>query len=66
MDYQATTTQATCKSFKIKLSPEVGFCTVMPLFIFFRKHPREVDPGGEAFLPQRAYHLGRKQEGPEE
>lgn len=25
-----------------------------------------MDPGGEAFLPQRAYHLGRKQEGPEE
>lgn len=52
--------------FKIKLSPEVGHCTVMPLIIFFRKHPREVDPRGEAFLPQRAYHPGRKQEGPEE
>lgn len=31
-----------------------------------REHPGEVDPGGEALLPQRAHHPGGEQEGPAE
>ena len=73
-DFQATrlkncepmpnTSGSAALHFVCRCGPLDSPVTTSPISRPHREHPREVDPWGEALLPQRSHHPRGKQEGP--